>query len=101
LPASAAATISSVWKRAGAAITTASTSGSVHTCAASAYERSAPSMVASAAAAPGAGSATATRRVPGSRRLIVSPWKDPIRPDPISAVPSGFTVMTAPSWNVP
>ena len=81
----AAATTRSAWNRAGAAITTASTSGLANASAASVYAVSAPSSAASRSAAPGAGSVTAASRTPGIRRASVSPWKAPIRPDPIRA----------------
>ena len=64
LPAAAAATTSSVWKRAGAAITTASTSGSAQTCGhVGEARRSAPS-----AAAPASGRRRRPGRPPATRR---------------------------------
>ena len=55
----------------------------------------APNVAASFSAAPGAGSATAASRAPGSRCASVAPWKAPIRPDPIRATP---TVALALTW---
>ena len=73
LPAPAAATIRSVWNRAGAAITTASTAGSAKASAGSVYAEPAFNASASFSAAPGAGSATAANRAPGSRCASVAP----------------------------
>src|SRR5215207_3000267 len=89
LPAPAAASTSSAWKRAGAAITTASSAGSASSSAGSVVARPAPSELASLAAAPGAGSATPASRAPGSRRARVSPWKAPIQPAPMSPTATG------------
>jgi hypothetical protein len=80
LPARAAASTRSAWKRAGAAITTASTAGSASSSAGSVVASGVPSEAASRSAAPGAGSATPASRAPGTRRARVSPWKAPISP---------------------
>ena len=89
LPARAAASTRSAWMRAGAAITTASTAGSASSSAGSVVTRGAPSEAARRWAAPGAGSATAASRAPGSRRARVSPWKAPIRPAPTRPTATG------------
>ena len=65
-PAAAAATTRSAWNLAGAAITTASISGSANTSAGSVANFAAPSEAASCSAAPGAGSATAASSRPAT-----------------------------------
>ena len=89
LPAPAAASTRSAWKRAGAAISTAATAGSASNSAGSVVAFGAPSEPASRSAAPGAGSATPTSRAPGSRRARVSPWQAPIQPAPMSPTAPG------------
>ena len=94
LPAPAAATTRSAWKRAGAAITTAWTEGSASSSAGSVVACPQPSRAASRSAAPGAGSATPARRAPGTRQARLSPWKAPMAPAPTSPTP---TVVSPPA----
>jgi hypothetical protein len=88
LPASAAATIRSVWARAVEAMATASTSSAAKSSAVSVVAR-APSDDARRSAAPGAGSATTVSWASATRRASVSAWNVPMRPAPISPTRTG------------
>ena len=88
-PAAAAWAISEEWKRAGLAMITASISGSARMSAASAVTLPAPRTEASAAADSTLGSAMAASSAPGTRRAMLSAWKAPIQPEPMSPIRTG------------